>query len=248
MDRLGMHKGFAWYRAVYSGKMPAIGLAIRHNAAVYLNGVFVAKIDNYQSEAPDSEAESTHVTPTPVPLPVEAQSDGENVLMVLVESLGRNKGFLENARLPRGILGVQADRPLAWSVRGGVAGEKDVPQDDFDDSAWAEAADLGRASAGDLIWARTHFTLDLPERVFAPVGLHVEGVADKAHIYLNGVLVARDWSVCPQRRFYLPEGVLNTHGPNVLVLLLWRRGGQPAAGKIELQTYTVEANNFVNIL
>jgi hypothetical protein len=228
--------------------MKSIGLAIRHNAAVYLNGAFVAKLDNYQPESSDGSPESAQVAPEQVALPAARQREGENVLTILVDSLGHNKGFLENARYPRGILSVEADRTLAWSVRTGVAEEATVPLPAFDDSAWAQAADLGKTPSDDVLWARTRFTLDLPQHAFAPLGLHVEGVADKADIYLNGVLVARDWSVGPQRLFYLPEGVLDTHGDNILALLLWRRGGKPAAGKIELQTYTVEANNFVNVL
>jgi hypothetical protein len=143
---------------------------------------------------------------------------------------------------------VDADRPLAWSVQAGVAGEADVPALGFNDSAWAAAADLGSGPADDVVWARTHFALDLPEHVFAPLGLHVDGVADKAHIYLNGVLVARDWSISKQRMFYLPEGILNPHGDNMLALLLWRRGGKPAAGVVELKAYCAEANNYVSVL
>ena len=58
MDRLGIYKGFVWYRATYKGVMLSIALAIRHNAAVYVNGRFVTKLDNYQSESNDTAPES----------------------------------------------------------------------------------------------------------------------------------------------------------------------------------------------
>lgn len=248
MDRLGIEKGFACYRAVYRGPMASIGLAIRHNAAVYLNGRFVARLDNYQSESNDSAPESEHVEPVQVALPPALQKEGENSLVVLVESLGHNKGFLGNERLPRGILAVQADRDLAWNVRTTFPCAADAPRPDFDDSGWPAVEDLGAAAPGDLLWARTRFSLDLPEHCFAPLGLRLDGVADKAHIYLNGVLIGRDWSVSAHRCFYLPEGVLNTHGENVLALLVWRRGGAPAAGTLRLETFTVEASNNVSIL
>jgi beta-galactosidase len=248
MDKLGIYQGMACYRATYTGKMSRIGLAIRHNAALYLNGSFAAKLDNYQSEADDDSPESATVAPVNVSLPAAMQTDGENVLLVVVESLGHNKGFLGNERLPRGILAVQADHALTWSVRAGVVGEADAPTAAFDDSGWAQAGDLAALPDADLLWARTSFTLDMPKDAFAPVGLHIEGVADKAHIYLNGVLIARDWSICQHRTFYLPDGVLNTHGDNTLALLLWRRGGKPAVGTVELRAFTVEANNFVNVL
>ena len=248
MDRLGVFQGFACYRAAYSGSMATVGLAIRHNAAVYLNGQFVAALDDYHNEAADGEAESETVSPARVQLPPALQTDGDNVLMILVESLGHNKGFLGNERLPRGILAVAADRPLAWSMRAGVAGEGTVPALAFDDGGWAAVADLGRAPADDLLWARTHFVLDMQEDAFAPLGLHMDGVADKAHIYLNGVLLGRDWSISKQRMFYLPEGILNQRGDNVLSLLLWRRGGKPVAGTVELKAYTVEASNHISVL
>ncbi len=249
MDRLGIYRGFAWYRGTYSGRMANMSLCIRHNAAVYLNGRFVTRLDNYSPEQFYAEPESAEPQPVDVALPTELQHEGENALAVLVESLGHNKGFLYNERFPRGILAVRADRPIAWSVRAGVTGEAEgYWQPACDDSAWAEASDLGQTPADDLVWARTRFALDLPKDAYAPLGLWLEGVAHKAHIYLNGVLVARDWSVCPQRHFYLPEGVLNLHGENVLALLLWRRGDKPAAGTVRLQAYCVQATNYVNVL
>lgn len=249
MDRLGIYKGLAWYRAAYAGVMKGIGLAIRHNAAVYLNGRFVAKLDNYQPESTDGGAESAQVAPETIALPETLQASGENVLTILVQSLGHNKGFLENARYPRGILSATADRDLSWSVHAGLADEEAMPRPDLDDAGWAEAANLGEALPDDdLLWARTRFTLDLPAHAYAPIGLYLAGAADIAHIYLNGVLIARDWSVSPQRTFYLPEGVLDPHGENVLCLLFWRRGAKPAAGTVELRAFTVEANNYINVL
>jgi hypothetical protein len=248
MDKLGIQQGFAWYRGVYTGAMRSIDLAIRHNGAVYLNGKFVARLDNYQSESNDSTPESAQVAPVHVDLPGALQSNGVNIVTVLVESLGHNKGFLGNERLARGILDVKTDRPLVWSVRAGIAGESEATKDDFDDGAWETVANLGEGPADDVIWARTHLALDLPAHCFAPIGLFFDGVADKAQIYLNGVLIARDWSICKHRQFYLPEGLLNLHGENTLAILLWRRGGKPAAGTVELRTYTVEASNTVSVL
>ena len=96
--------------------------------------------------------------------------------------------------------------------------------------------DLSHAP-GEVVWARARFRLDLPPDLYAPVGLVLDGAADKAHIYLNGVLIGRHWSVCPQFKYYLPEGLLDQHGENVLALALWRRGGAPAAGDVRLEAY-----------
>lgn len=248
MDSLGMYRGFAWYRAHYSGRLSELRLAIRHNAAVYLNGRFVVRLDNYQSEQGDTESESEQVEPDPIALPAALQTDGENVLDVIVESLGHNKGYLHNERLARGLLAAEAAVPLRWSVRAGLPGEAEgfaVPE--HDDTLWVTAGEAFDAE-GELVWARTRFTLDMPEHVFAPIALCLQGVADKAHVYLNGTLIARDWSACAERRFYLPEGVLEAHGKNTLALLLWRRGERPDAGRSALEAYAVESSNHVNVL
>ncbi|MBI5957043.1 MAG: beta-galactosidase [Chloroflexi bacterium] len=241
MDSLGIYQGVCWYRGEFHGKMAELSLTIRHNAAIYLNGKFVARLDNYQNESWEGGPETEGVEPVAVALPEELCQPGRNVVAVLVESLGHNKGYIENVRLPRGLLAWASDREIRWRFRPGFTGEAEgFDAIDYEDGGWTAVKDLSHAPRDDVVWARCHFQLGLPPVVYAPLGLVFEGVADKAHIYLNGVLIARDWSISPQRKFYLPEGLLDPHGQNTLAILLWRRGGPPANGRVYLEPYGVQ--------
>ena len=248
MDSLSVTEGFIWYRGEFTGPLAEIGLAIRHHAALYLNGAFVARLDNIAADSAPAESEPEEVETTIVLLPAQLLRPGRNVLAVLVESVGHTKDFNEDARRPRGLLAAEATVPVRWRARGGLAGEAEgYASIACDDAAWSPVADLAQAPASDVAWLRTRFTLDLPLDAWAPIGLRLEHLADIVHIYLNGVLVARDWSGCPERVFYLPEGLLDLHGENTLALALWRRGETPAAARVMLETYAVEGVHVLRL-
>jgi beta-galactosidase len=249
MDSLGVTEGFIWYRGEFSGPLAEIGLAIRHHAALYLNGAFVARLDNIAADSAPAESEPAEVETTIVPLPAQLLRPGRNVLAVLVESVGHTKDFNEDARRPRGLLAAEATVPVRWRARGGLAGEAEgYASIACDDAAWSPVADLAQAPASDVAWLRTRFALDLPLDAWAPIGLRLEHLADIVHIYLNGVLVARDWSGCPERVFYLPEGLLDLHGENTLALALWRRGRTFATARVMLETYAVEGVHVLRLI
>jgi len=249
MDSLGVTAGFIWYRGEFTGPLAEIGLAIRHHAAVYLNGAFVARLDNIAADSAAAEHEPEEVTPTVVPLPAEWLRPGRNVLAVLVESVGHTKDFNDDARRPRGLIAAEAAVPVRWRARGGIAGEAEgYAAIGYDAAAWSPVADLAQAPASDVAWLRTKFALNLPLNAWAPIGLRLERLADIVHVYLNGVLVARDWSGCPERVFYLPEGLLDLHGENTLALALWRRGAAPSAtARVALETYAVEGVHVLRL-
>ena len=168
---------------------------------------------------------------------------------MLVESVGHTKDFNEDARRPRGLLAAEATVPVRWRARGGLTGEAEsYASIACDDAAWSPVADLAQAPASDVAWLRTRFTLDLPLDAWAPIGLRLEHLADIVHIYLNGVLMARDWSGCPERVFYLPEGLLDLHGENTLALALWRRGRTFATARVMLETYAVEGVHVLRLI
>ena len=79
------------------------------------------------------------------------------------------------------------------------------------------------------------------------MGLRLTGAADRVHIWLNGVLIGRDWSISPQHTFYLPEGISNTTGDNTLTLGLWRRGNLPDNPEVGLHVYQVLAKHEVRL-
>jgi len=266
MDSLGVTEGFIWYRGEFSGPLAEIRLAIRHHAAVYLNGTFVARLDDIAADSAAAEHEPEAVTPTVVPLPADLLRPGRNVLAVLVESVGHTKDFTEDARRPRGLITAEVGGMKyevgsmisyfcllpsyfgCWRARDCIAGEAEgYAAIGYDDAAWSLIADLAQAPASDVAWLRTKFALDLPLDAWAPIGLRLERLADIVHVYLNGVLVARDWSGCPERVFYLPEGLLDLHGENTLALALWRRGEAPVAAQVMLETYAVEGVHVLRL-
>jgi aryl-phospho-beta-D-glucosidase BglC (GH1 family) len=126
----------------------------------------------------------------------------------------------------------------------GMFGERQVwylPR--FDDSSWPQVAVPDnwktRGFTDAIGWYRTHFRLDLPASSTVPIGITIPHASDKAVIWVNGWLMGRYWEQeGPQHTFYLPAGVLNEHGDNVVAIAVWNRGhdgGLTAAPA--LQTY-----------
>lgn len=196
----------------------------------------------------------------------------ENTIAVLTESLGHNKGFavFPDISNPRGIISWSVvgdpDGTISWKIHGqseapdidpfnssGLHGElegyyrkgfddrewkgRDLPHD------WESDPEIGRGTTG-IAWYRTSFELDIPDRVQFPLALFIGKACSKALVWLNGRLLGRYWEgTGPQRRFYLPQGVLDPHGRNTLALCVWRKGdekGSPdpgVVGDIRLEPY-----------
>ena len=99
-------------------------------------------------------------------------------------------------------------------------------------------------------WFRTAFDLALPEDIFMPLGLVMDGVAhggDKALLYLNGYLLGHYWpNRGPQVKFFLPDGILR-QGHNDLAIAVWRRHPeQGRLGAVRLEPYdTVALSSLV---
>jgi hypothetical protein len=196
----------------------------------------------------------------------------ENTIAVLTESLGHNKGFavFPDISNPRGIISwsIVGDHggTVSWKIHGqseapdidpfnssGLHGELEgYYRTEFDDTEWKRVdlphdwesdPEIGQGTTG-VAWYRTTFELDLPDRVQFPLGLFIGKAYSKALVWLNGRLLGRFWEkMGPQRRFYLPQGVLDPHGRNTLALCVWRMGdeeGNPdpgLVGDIRLEPY-----------
>ncbi|KAJ3523822.1 hypothetical protein NM208_g12305 [Fusarium decemcellulare] len=101
---------------------------------------------------------------------------------------------------------------------------------------WKKTALNGPTRAGVGLFATT-FDLDLPQGYDIPISLSIKNstqpsgsghtgspaVANfRIQIYVNGWQLGKYVNnLGPQRRFVLPEGILNHHGPNYLALTLW---------------------------
>ena len=141
---------------------------------------------------------------------------------------------------PAGLFGSNAGWPLA----------------SFNDSSWTPLSLpdswATRSVPPGVGWYRTRFSLNVPAGIWAPMGLRLTppggGVAGpgqanyQALIYLNGWLVGRYINnLGPQNTFYLPQGLLRTHGSNTLAIAEWSLSpGAGGLGTVSLVPYEIE--------
>lgn len=239
MDSLGFHYGFVWYRGTYRGVLEKIELDARHCWSVYVNGALAGSVDGYQNRTglgPDFGFVKE------LAIPKTCRQEGRNAITILVESLGHGKDFECDAGNPRGIIKLKTrGAHVEWRARGGlVDGEAGmcpvVPVEMFSGMGgepvalpheWDERQGVGVY--------QTEFSLSL-EDPMRPVSLVFTSVGEKANLYLNGMLIGRCWpKVGPQKKFYLPPGVLNANGGNHLAVAVWRRGRASGLGDVFLE-------------
>jgi hypothetical protein len=241
IDSLGLHYGFVWYRGTFHGTLDRLRLDARHSWAAWINGALVARGDQLRNPlgvGPDGARVAE------VSLRGTRFADERNVLVVLVESLGHNKNFIDDGRLPRGIVRLDTGSTrVRWKFRGGlVRGERGMtPVVAFDD--------VERGSGEEVVlphgWAGAPVGVGLYETRFALTGIDPKSTSlglafdpgrGKANLYLNGHLIGRYWPERgPQRRFPLPWGVLRPDGDNHLAVALWKRSERAALGKLRLE-------------
>jgi hypothetical protein len=229
MEHHGFYHGFVWYRTKFTGTATGLTLACRHACDVFLNGEHIATLNPPPNLGP--------VSPKTLPLPVRKMRE-ENVLALLVENLGRDVTW-DRAALDHGLTdcmleGPEGPRPVAWRVRGGLSGE--VQEQGFLGFADWDRVPEGVPPAGDCVtWHRATFKLALPRDHEVPLFLHLDRVASKAYVFLNGCLVGRMWYPQDgQRYFWLPDGILQRQGYNELLIAQWLRGAKPGIGEAQL--------------
>lgn len=250
-DDYGFHYGFVWYRGHFtaSGDETGIELQARQSYSVYLNGSYLGSANASLAEPPHPYASWVSF---PFP-PGSLRPGQDNVISVLTESLGHDEGWIAGpvAQSPQGLLRAQFDgaaTPISWRLQGAQGGEDPADQmrgllnasglygerqgwyqPEFDDTAWPTVNTPDRWETrgvqSTIGWYRTHFQLSLASQDRAPIGLRIPGASDKAVIWLNGWLVGRYWQQRgPQHDFYLPAGILDPHGDNVIAIAVWNRG------------------------
>jgi hypothetical protein len=246
MDSLGHHYGYVWYRGAYQGRIPRLRIDARHCFSVFLNGKLVGSRDNFKNRlgaGPDL-AETFNVT-----LPASFHNDEENILVILVESLGHHKDFEADARNPRGIVYLEASggTRVRWRWRGGLLpGERGLcpvlQAESFDAATKKSIVTLPHQ------WEPFEQGVGLYETVFDlggaldpatdAVGLVITEAFSKANIYLNGALIGRFWQeMGPQHKFYLPWGILKPEGDNHLALGVWKRWIKGGLGRVRLEMF-----------
>jgi aryl-phospho-beta-D-glucosidase BglC (GH1 family) len=249
-DDYGFHYGFVWYRGHFTatGNERSFSIRARQSFEVFLNGVSIGEGDTNLSDPPHTYSKLFTFS-----IPAALLKPGaDNVLAVLTESLGHDEGWLAGplAQSPQGILtaSLPGGPAISWRLQGDAGGEHPADAEHglmnasglygerngwyepgFDDGSWGTVTLPDnwstRSVSVPVAWYRTHFTLQLPADQSTPVGLVVPHASDKAVIWLNGWLIGRYWEQQgPQHEFYLPQGVLNPNGDNVLAIAVWNRG------------------------
>ncbi len=224
MERHDISFGFAWYRGAFSGQAQNLTLRCRHACDLFLNGAHIARIN----EPPEILA----TAPKTIPLP-PARLREHNLLALLSENMGRGMPW-DAAALEHGLLEASLDSgaPIRWRLRAGISGER--TRQGFPGFAdWSLVPEEG---APVITWHRAIFSLNLPKDVEVPIYLFLERVPTKAYVFLNGQLIGRYWDGRgPQRRFWLPEGILRRGGMNELLVAQWVRGAEPGMGTARLE-------------
>ena len=241
LDALGIHYGYCWFRGTYKGRLSKIVIDVRHCFTVYVNGKLAATRDNFRNTScvGDDVPETFEI-----PIHHEYQQGGKNVIVIVVESLGHNKDFENDARNPRGIVSLKCvGAKVAWRYRGGLLeGEEGLcpvlPKKSFSSckpKAKIALPHFWEPENEGVALYETTFDLNIDEAEPAPVSLELQEAFSKANIYVNGYLMGRYWhEKGPQKRFYLPWGIMNPKGSNHIAIAVWKRWEAGGLGKVSL--------------
>lgn len=213
-DYNGLYEGYFYYKTTYEGKLDSITINARHCFALYLNGKEVLAHDSFNSiSGLDTEK------PVTVDLKKEDQQES-NTFVLLIRSMGHNKGFEDDSANPRGLLGYETtpQKALEWSIKEGPS------------TNTIKDGNLSIASTGSqknyVECLVTKFNFSMPENHQAPIGLVFNKPPfNKADIYLNDVLIGHYWrDKGPQEKYYLPETFYHQDGTtNTIKLVVWYR-------------------------
>jgi beta-galactosidase GanA len=267
MDDYGFHYGNVWYRAHFTatGGETGIGLDCAAGGApaeclVWFNGHFLGATSaggmrTYRFPAGAVRRGRDNV----VSVLAESEGHPEDFLTAM-----------ETQKAPRGLAGARligSTAPVSWRIQGSPGGEHPpsmlrgpmntgglfgerhgwyLPR--FDDRHWRSVHLPDRWSADHVPpgvgWYRTSFHLGLPAGVDVPIGLRIADSPRRdyeALIFLNGWMLGRYANnLGPQHVFYLPEGILDPRGRNVLAIAVISHGSAGSGGglgRLSLQAY-----------
>jgi hypothetical protein len=242
LDSLGLHYGCVWLRGTFAGRLDRLLLDARHLWSVWIDGELVAsgaQLRNTLGVGADG-ARARRVDLRSACL----RERERHVIVILVESLGHNKGFADDFRNPRGIasLDTGASR-VAWRFRGGlVRGERGLtPRVDFAGIERGPASEVvlphgWQGEPEGLALYETSFRLEGVDPKRHALALGFDPGRGRANLYLNGWLIGRSWPERgPQRRFWLPWGMLSPDDENQLAVTLWKREKRASLGKLRLE-------------
>ncbi|KAJ7772210.1 glycoside hydrolase family 35 protein [Mycena metata] len=259
----GFHAGQWVWRGHFTGNATGVKLSIQggfsFGYSVFINGQFLGSGQGSSISQTGVDILSPTFNFTQAQLVA-----GDNVLTIIHDSTGMDEDYNINDehKAPRGIRGytlLSANDFTEWRVAGNIGGENAPdyvrgPYNEggwwfervgahlpgYDDSAWNKSCTpyTGSAKAGVTAY-RTTFELDLPTGSDIPLAFDfaLDSAAPyRTLIYVNGWQFGRFLSsLGPQVSYPIPEGILNHHGTNEILISLWALNATGAKmSKLEL--------------
>ncbi|KAG6865685.1 hypothetical protein C0991_000298 [Blastosporella zonata] len=232
----GFHAGQWVWRGHFAGNATGVQLSIQggfsFGYSVFINSHFLGS----------GQGSSHSQDGVDILSPAFNFTDGQ-----LVE--GDNDNINDEFKTPRGIRGytlLSSDGSdfTGWRLAGNIGGENAPdavrgPYNEggwwfertgahlpgYDDSKWDSCSPYEGISAAGVTVYRTTFNLDLPKDADVPLAFDLELDSVNPHrvlIYVNGWQFGRFLSsLGPQTSFPVPEGILNHHGNNEVLISLW---------------------------
>ncbi len=110
-----------------------------------------------------------------------------------------------------------------WKLQDGMGGDlKGFANKSFDDSSWLEIPGNNRfistPEIGSILWMRRNFKFNKVENWETPLFLEISEISDRCYLYVNGFFLARYENSGPQRKFYIPEELLEEN--NTIALMI----------------------------
>jgi beta-galactosidase len=254
-DDYGFHTGNTWYRGHFSGKEAPSGLKLRVISggnggafSVWLNGHFLGSVTRNETGS--------------FGFPAAMIVPGDNVVSVLTVDMGHEEDYDSKGenRTARGIVAAEplgADaKAITWRIQGPVAGEDPLrgpynlgglygerqgwPTDPG--AGWQPAILPVDTAAPGVTWYRTDVTLDLPKGQDTSLGIAFD---DPPGRHYRAILFVNGWQMGnyiaelgPQRRFPIPNGVIDPHGTNSITIAVWKTDDTPGGlGAVSLVDY-----------
>ncbi|KAJ7075303.1 glycoside hydrolase family 35 protein [Mycena belliarum] len=268
----GFHSGQWVWRGHFSGNATGVQLSIQggfsFGYSAFLNSHFLGSGQG----SSHSQSGVDLLSPT-FDFKQDQLLSGENVLTIIHDSTGMNEDYNidDEHKMPRGIRGYKllSDSDFTeWRVAGNIGGENAPdyvrgPYNEggwwfervgahlpgYDDSAWNKACTpyQGTTKAGVTAY-RTTFDLDLPKGSDIPLAFDfaLDSAAPyRTLIYVNGWQFGRfASSLGPQVSYPIPEGILNHHGKNEVLISLWALDATGAKmSKLELNKRATVASS-----
>jgi len=269
----GFHAGQWVWRGHFNGTATGVQLSIQggfsFGYSVFLNSHFLGS-----GQGTSHSQQGVDILSPTFNFTSDQLVPGDNVLTVIHDSTGLNQDYNvdDEFKTPRGIRGYKLLSDdgkdfTVWKVAGNVGGENAPdhvrgPYNEggywfervgahlpgYDASSWQTCTPYdGITKAGVTVY-RTTFDLNLPAGSDIPLAFDFELNSDAPHrvlIYVNGWQFGRFLSsLGPQVSFPIPEGILNHHGKNDILISLWALNATGAKlSKLELTKRAVIASS-----